>query len=700
MQWSVRPFIRIIIFFIPGILLGSNIYDFGIEISSTLLWFSLLPLIGFAVARWFTSYKFRWIAGLFFYLSFFLFGVLLSYQNNKRIATLDVAENSKTFVGEIVNDPIQTKNAIRLEFVVSSKNSDTETSSKFKVLAYLEKSEVSLNLIYGDKIIFEPNLKKNKNPGNPGEFDYATYLNRKGVAYTTYLNNKQWRFLKYAPSNKLMAFAKKLRHNLLRKLEETSVFENTYEVSAAILLGFDFLMDAETEQDFVRAGAMHILCVSGLHVGVIFLIMSFLLNFLKTFAWGKYLRIVLLLLTVWSYAMLTGLSPSVQRASIMLTFFIVGEASSRLKDSYNTLAASAFAMLLIDPMLIYSVGFQLSYAAVFGIISIYRPVYNLVYFRNRAANYLWSILSVSIAAQIATFPIATHYFHYFPTYFWLVNLFVIPLSFLIIMSGFVFFVVSWLPILSTVFGAITSFLVYVLNNVVGLVELLPMHGFDNIFMPWAKLVLVYLIIVASFHILFFKRILLLKYLTLLVLALVVFNTVVKYQNLNRKELIVFNVKKHSVLEFVKGRDAVLFSDSAFSTNQNLQDFTLKTNHICCGIGNQLLLSSANFNFHSNNNLYLDGSFFAFFDKKFLMLSSADSLFPTTKSNRMEVYAVIVNGKKQFDIERLNSCLVFEKVILTSSVPYWKQKRIKEQCESAGIECFNINKKGAFIERIF
>ncbi len=699
MLWSVRPFVRITLFYILGILLSSKMSVLAIDASFILLLFSLLLVAAFIIAKLFRSYKRRWFTALFFYLSVFLFGIFNSYNYVNDNSGLSIPEGSVTFIGEIVNDPVQTKNAIRLE-ILTYTESAAEALANFKVLVYLEKSEAGLNLVYGDKIIFESNLKKNNNAGNPAEFDYASYLNRKGIVYATYLNREQWSFLKYSPSNKLVAFAKKLRRNLLQKLEKESVFDNTYEVSAAILLGYDFLMDAETEQDFVRAGAMHILCVSGLHVGVIFLIMSFLLNFMKTTIIGKYVRIVLLLLTVWAYAMLTGMSPSVQRAAIMLTFFIVGEASSRIKDSYNTLAASAFAMLLFNPMLVYGVGFQLSYAAVLGIISIYRPVFNLIYFKNIVANYFWSILSVSIAAQIATFPIATHYFHYFPTYFWLVNLFVIPLSFLIIMVGFMFFIVSWIPLLSTVFGGITSFLIFLLNNSVDVVELLPMHGFDNIYMPWAKLILVYLIILTSFHLLFFKRILILKYLVFLVLSLIVFNTIVKYKNLNRKEVLVFNVKKHNVVEFVDGKEAVLLTDSVFLEDKKMQDFVLKSNHINCEIIKKMEFNVNTYNTHASKNLLLDGSFLGFYDKKLFLLDSQDSLLKGQISRKIDVDAVIISGNKSINIEELQKCMRFNKIIISSSVSYWKQKLISNKCKDTGIECFNVNNEGAFIEDLF
>lgn len=699
MQWSVRPFVRIILFYIPGILLGNNLDEFDIGIFYVLLLFSLLIIGGFAIAKWFTSYKSRWFPGVFFYTLVFLFGIFNSYNTAKELSQITVDDKAEYYVGEIINDPIQTNKSVRLELEIVRNGQNKDSISKFKILAYLEKTEESINLVYGDKIVFETKLNKSKNPGNPGEFNYAGFLAFKGIVYTTYLNKKQWSFLTNDPSNKLIAYAKGLRQVLLQNLKEYSYFENTFEVSAAILLGYDILMDAETEQAFVNAGAMHILCVSGLHVGIVFMMISLLLNFLKSTKIGNFIRIILLLTVVWTYALLTGMSPSIQRASVMISFFIIGEGLSRLKDNYNTLAASAFVMLLVNPNLVYSVGFQLSYAAVIGIISIYRPVYNLLYFKNKPLDYMWSITAVSFAATLGTFPIATYYFHYFPTYFWLVNLFIIPLSFLVIMVGFVFIIVSWVPYLSAVIGGVTSALVYILNHIVGLVKWFPYYGFDDIYMPLIKVVLVYLVIVVSFQLFFFKKIILLKYLVFLALLLLVFNTSVKYNRLRQKELVVYNVNRHDVLEFVDGKTSLLVSDSVFLSDENLQSFTLEAYHIDRGLNVKSSLDLAIFNSIDDNNLNVDGNFIGFYDKEYFLYTSNDSLFKTQNNSKIDIDAVIISGRESFDMEKLQQCITFNKIIISSSVPYWKQKLILRKCKEAGIECFNVTVEGAFVEKL-
>lgn len=700
MQWSVRPFVRIILFYVVGILLGNNLGNFEIKTFLILLLSSILFFIGFAVARWFSSYKYRWFSGVFFLLTIFLFGISNSYYKGLQMTKKENIYDLNFYVGEIVNDPIESKKSIKLELTVLGKSENSNEYSEYQIMAYVEKSEASKRLVYGDKIVLQSPLKIFTNAGNPGEFDYAIFLKRKGIVYTTYLNKDQWEYLSYSPSNKILAFAKSLRRHLLKKLQYYSYYEGTYQVAAAILLGYDNLMDVETEQDFMRAGAMHILCVSGLHVGVIFMIVSLLLNFLKSTKGGKIIRIFLLLFVVWSYALLTGMSPSVQRASVMLSFFIVGEGFSRLKDNYNTLAASAFLMLLFDPNLIYSVGFQLSYAAVIGIISIYRPLYNLLYFNNKLIDYLWSISAVSIAAQLGTFPIATHYFHYFPTYFWLVNLIIIPLSFLIIIVGFVFIIVSWIPFLSGIIGWATSFLIKCLNEIVGVVELFPFHGFDNIYMPFPKLILVYLIIFVAFQMLFSKKIIFLKYLVFLVFTLLGINTIVKYNNLNQSELVMFNVNNHDVLEFVEGTNALLLCDSAFALDENIQKFILKANHIQKGLQIKSILNFKNLHSIENSSHFVNGSFLNFNNKKYYLLSSNDSLFPVNKNKELEIDAIIISGKKRFDFFKIQECFNFKKIIISSSVPYWKQKQIEQKCREFGIECFNINVKGAYLENVF
>ena len=693
MNWSVRPFVRLVMFYIPGILLGRNISGYQFDTIPFLFFLLIFLLISFGVVKWFISYKYKWLIGLALYSNVFLLGVFNSYNCCNNGSAIAESASSRVLTAEIVSDPVETNKSVKA--VVEAL--DESIGKKFKILTYFEKTTQSQNLVYGDRIALETKPEKYKNAGNPSEFDYAFYLANRNIFYTTFVKQQQWNYLGYSPSNKIFAFAKSLRNKLLIKLKSNTYFDNTYEVSAAILLGYDYLMDEETEQDFVRAGAMHILCVSGLHVGVIFMVFSVLLNFLKVNYAGRMLRMVLLLASVWAYALLTGMSPSVQRAATMLSFFIVGEASGRLRDNYNTLAASAFVMLLFNPALVFSVGFQLSYAAVLGIISVYRPVFNLLYFENVALKYLWSVLAVSIAAQLGTFPIATHYFHYFPTYFWVVNLFVIPFSFLVIVSGFAFFLVSWIPVLSTAFGWLTSLWVLVLSKGVAFVELLPFYGVEDIYMPWIKLLTVYLIFITLFHLLFKSRFLLLKYVIFLVLILMVFNTAVKYRNLLQSEMVCYNVKNQSVVEFMDGGNSLLVADSVFLANENVRDFILKSNHIDKGIRKVEEFEYGCDSYFNSQNLLIDGCFIGFHNKRYLLLSTTDSVYCPDNIPQMHFDAVIVCGNKTIDISKLCRYVSFDKIIISSSVSDWKSRRLLEDCKDAGIGSFKLSSQGAYAE---
>ena len=189
----------------------------------------------------------------------------------------------------------------------------------------------------------------------------------------------------------------------------------------AMLLGRRDEVTSEMENVYQSTGTSHILAVSGLHFGIVFLLFSIIFGWLKTgrLRWLYYL---LVLLGIWSFAFLTGSSPSVMRASLMLTIVLVAEFSSRKSSIYNSIFVSAFLLLLFDPYLLFSVSFQLSYAAVLGIVYLYQRIYALVFLRSSILNFLWKITTVSLSVQMITFPITLFYFHQFPLVFPVTNL--------------------------------------------------------------------------------------------------------------------------------------------------------------------------------------------------------------------------------------------------------------------------------------
>ena len=303
---------------------------------------------------------------------------------------------------------------------------------------------------------------------------------------------------------------------------------------------------------YSSSGAMHVLAVSGLHVGIIYLLLNSLFLFFEKFKYGKYLKAVFLILSLWAYALLTGLSPSVLRAATMFSFIIIGSALKRQTNIYNTLAASAFVLLLYNPYILLQVGFQLSYAAVLGIVYLQPKLYKLIYTKHWLLDKIWAITTVSIAAQLATFPLDIYYFHQFPNYFLLSNLFVIPLATFIIGGGVLLFVTSVIPFFPGSLAWVVNKILMLLNFSVQWVENLPYSLSLGISITVLETIIVYTIII-----LFFSSIIKWKpRLLQLSLALVIFFMILQikeqYRTGKQQYFIVYDVPKERAIDFVDG----------------------------------------------------------------------------------------------------------------------------------------------------
>ncbi|GAB3571566.1 ComEC/Rec2 family competence protein [Hymenobacter daeguensis] len=304
---------------------------------------------------------------------------------------------------------------------------------------------------YGEVWLIRGHPDPSKPPLNPGEFDYARYLEYRQVYHQQYLHPDQYRRLRLAPPNVLifwsMQAAKQLdgvfRHYLHAKRE--------YAIASALVLGIKDDVDSETKQAYSSTGTSHIMAVSGLQVGLLFYALSWLLQ--KLFGRVPGFRIWSALLglgVIWSYAFLTGLSASVLRAAVMFTFFIIGKAWGRQSSIFNTLGVAAFFLLVWNPFLVADVGFQLSFLAVLSIVYVqpriarWLDVEGYFYARRRPwqpkvaqrfwqgsgwlLDKIWQAVALSLAAQVATFGLGLYYFHQFPFSFLFSNLVAVPIS--------------------------------------------------------------------------------------------------------------------------------------------------------------------------------------------------------------------------------------------------------------------------------
>ena len=693
MSWSVRPFVRILFFFITGILIAVYIPVVSYINANILLIVAIILLIS-AIALTVSNLKHKYIqiVGFLFGLLIVTSGILITSLNLLSKQESNTNIKSQSYLANIISNPTETKQSIKAVLSITLINSDSsQHHNPEKILCYFAKDSLSSNLKYGDVITFRSKLVIPKKPLNPGEFDYGSYLLQNRINYTSYIASNNWKLIDYNPANSIIALASNIRFNILSMLRNNGLSGNNYAVAAAILLGYDDFMESDLKQDYIMAGAMHILCVSGLHVGIIYLVINFLLGFLSNNKLNNIIKAILLLFSVWAYATITGLSPSVQRASLMLTVFILGTVLNRNRDTYNTLAISALLLLIINPQLIFNVGFQLSYAAVLGIVTFHQPIYKLIYIKNSVADKIWSITVLSFAAQLATFPIATHYFHFFPPWFWLTNLFTFPLSFLIIATGLLFVLTSWIPLLPQIVGWILSGMIYLLNYVVGTVKLLPFSGIDYIYTSLPMMALIYILILLTFIMLNKSNLRLLLPIITIIMIIMGLNTWHRYNILNQKKIVIYSINKHSAYDFIDGNQHALFTDSTL-TNITL-DYHLKNSRAQWGIDSVINPLPINDKI-PNINLNIIDNFLLFGDMRIFIYDGNETYYPIKK--KLDLDFVIISGKKTNNIEQLMSVFNIKMVVIDSSVPHWSQNKISEIFKNEGITCYNVKNDGALI----
>lgn len=578
-DWSKYPFVRMLIPFAMGI--WCYVCLPSLQLSFVVLICSALALLGLSVVTSLTlrRQRFAWLFGAVMACYLFMAGYALTRVHEvegRRDYYRNFESDANYYVARIYDCPTERDNSIRAVLALEYQFGDNAASRPVsgKVMAYFPKSDSAFTLRYGDLVAIPAPVREVSGPKNPGEFNYRDYLSRKGITGQVYLRDDDWLDLQVNNANPLFAFSFRFRDMLLASLRKCGLKNHEFGVAAAILLGYDDYLEHEMRQKYVASGSMHILCVSGLHVGIIFLVASFLLGFLDRKRWQKALKHGLLLALIWFYALIAGLSLSILRSALMLSFVIIGEAIRRKGFVINSISASAFILLCVNPNNLFEIGFLLSYAAVVGIVVLQKPIYNWLYFKNKLLDKVWEITSVALSAQIATIPFTLFYFNQFTTYFWLSNLFMTPISFIVVMGGMLLLLVSWIPYVNVLFGYLVWGMIYVMNFLVSWVDSLPYSIVKGLYISSLEFVLlllafVLLLLCMGLH----KRRLFIGMLSSLLLVAVSV-TVRLYKSDYQKGMTVYSLRNHTAIDYVSGRDHILLADSSLMSDVSAVDYSL------------------------------------------------------------------------------------------------------------------------------
>lgn len=693
--WGKIPLLRLILPFGAGIALNAflgfrNEYFLFISI----LFF--LFVVGLHLFK-IQPYRLRWVNGVLVCFIFFCLGCEIAYWNNisnhqSYYKQLLSSENYKkdTLLIRIKEEPSATKKSWKAVSEVKAISSEGIWKEvKGKLLCYFENTEKIKTLNYGDELIIVSNIQKTQAPKNPNEFNYKQYLFYHQINFTSYINESSWQKTGKNSAYKIFEKAFWLRNSIIEALKNQGLDKNELAVASALMLGYKDLIEDDLQRAYSSAGAMHVLAVSGLHVGIVYGVFTFLLGFLAKFRFGNLLKTILLILFIWAYALLTGLSPSVLRAATMFSFVIGGQSLKRNTNFFNTLAASAFFLLLINPYLLMEVGFQLSYLAVSGIVLMYSWFYNWFSFNNWLFDKIWQLTSVSLAAQIATFPLGLYFFHQFPLLFPVSNLVVIPAATLILVLGIIFCSFIYIPLLAEFIAFLLKWIIKFTNEVVFAINNIKWSLLENI---RVELIDTWLLYGSISCFLLFISTLKNKYLYFLFIGvcLIICLQIIRYKEYNEQKVISFySVANQSLLQLTDGRNSIIIGDSSITSNFYSLLFITQNNRIKLGLRQPSII-----NFNDSfviQNFFYKSPFIGFYNKKLLIIRNKKDLdyqFNTT----MFDYILLTNNVR-VSVYRLANRVRFKTLVFDGSnsnkqINYWKKA-----CKEKQINYINIKEDG-------
>jgi len=616
MNFSHYPVLKALLPYIFGIILGYflPIHSLNMLFCILELFFCCAIFIFFRQKRGFFLHQTATFLMLFSFCFAGYLSVFFRFHKNVEKLNIEKITQKQTWIAEIKEPPLDREKSFKVIAKLYAVN-DTSYWITHKVILYFQKDSAIKDYETGDKLIVHTRLAFIEPPKNPYQFDYSKFVKMKGIYLTGYVGKQYWKYVEGEKTRSIRKYASYLQRFLSEKLISSGLSGAEYSVAAAILLGNDETLEPELKASYAAAGVSHILCVSGMHVGVIFMILNFLLLPLGASVKSNTIRNILLLFAIWLYANITGLSPSVTRAATMFSFVLVGKFLNRRSNIFHSLFTSLFILLIINPLLLFNVGFQLSYLAVFGIVLFQEKIAQWVHPKTKIGNYVWNLVTVSVAAQITTAPVAIYYFGQFPNYFLLANLFVIPVSFVMTITGVTTLAFSFSSFISNALGFLLKFEVKVMNEAIAFIEHLPGALVTEISIHFSQVILLYCIILIIIFLSKNKKKQLL-FLVLIVMNIFLFiHTINIFQYKHHIEAVHYEIPKSAAFQFCYQGNAILFSDSIQNTQDKRYQFNIQNHDIKMHIRNTFVRLDKDF-----ENLFLckKGNFIYFQDRIYVL----------------------------------------------------------------------------------
>ncbi len=674
--WQQMPFVRLIIPLMLGILYAENEFIHPLK-PAILLAFSLL--LQFILYKYVRKYWFEPIHGILHFIAFFLLGFALwQLQQFKFHQSHFDQLKTEWLLVQTETKPKTTNKLVSFDTRAFAAKTIEGKWIKVdgKLQVSLSKDSLSLKLNEGDQLLIKSNFQEISAPLNPGALHYKRYMAKKGIYYQQVIFGNQWRLYQPSQAPLLQQMAAQWQHTITHILTHYLSNQAEIGVSEALLFGLDDHIPDEIIQAYSKTGTLHVLAVSGMHVGLIYLVLGWLTKGIKRFKWGVQTEPFFSLCGIWLYALLCGLSPSILRASLMFSLMIVGKLIHRNGNVYNSLAASAFFLLCYQPALLWHAGFQLSYAAVLGIVVFYKPIYQSVFITNKLLDEIWKVTAISLAAQILTFPISTFYFHQFPNYFIPANLILIPITTLLIYLGILLIVCHKLSFMAGALAWLISKLISLSNFLVSYLASLPYSSIEHIYFPLGLVLFCYVWITCLVIWLKQKSAVSLKALLWVTIIGFGLNLSATFFHKNPATFTIYALPNHFIFSYTKNKNGWVW----------LNHESEKSTHII-----QSHFVAENIQMKEANRLDTLSLLITISPTlKVLYLHKQPAQWPK------EVAILVMSKEAKLPNEILLKKMKVKQVVILQEVKTKQRKYILDACKKANRPCYDIASQGAFI----
>ncbi len=563
--------IKLTLILMAGILLGHFFpFDRYIALGLTLLFFLSLGIL----YHYETDTKTVWF-GVLTGLTTLALGtfIILKAQPQQDTYHYNYLNLNQRPVWQLKIREVLKPTALSERYIAEIKSIDSSFATG-KLIVSKSKDDSLTTLSVDDEIYTINALTDIKPPLNPHQFSYKDYLTQLGVYHQVKLRPNNY-IIKENRSRTIFGIAANARNHIIEKLKKEGFGDDELGVIQALLLGQRTDISKETYDNYKDAGAVHILALSGLHIGILLLVLQFLLRPLEYLPHGKKITLLLSVLLLWGFAFLAGLSASIVRACTMFSFVAYALYLNRPSNTFNILALSMFFILLfINPNLLFQVGFQMSYAAVLAIVWIYPLLQKMWYPKSKPIRYLWQLLSVSIAAQLGVLPISLFYFHQFPALFFISNLLIIPALGFILGTGILVIFLSLINQLPNSVAWFFNELIFYMNTIVSWVADQEDFIFKDISFDGIQLLLTYSIIAGLALLLTqanFKR---LAFFLNSLLCLQGYSMYQEYTSYKKTEVLLLHQTKNTVVLSKNGLNATIFTSDSVAAQFPVTDMKI------------------------------------------------------------------------------------------------------------------------------